>query len=68
MRSHIQDQDPTAGTRACEIREHPEIPQPIHDPTDPRFGEIWPNAQPQQETATKAATDSRDPLYAQTPH
>lgn len=43
MRSHIQDQDPTAGTRACEIREHPEIPQPIHDPTDPRFGQVWPD-------------------------
>lgn len=55
MRSHIQDQDPTAGTRACEIREHPEIPQPIHDPTNPRFGEVWPDG---HASATEAAGDA----------
>ena len=32
--------DPTAGRRAREIREQPEIPQRILDPTDPRYGEL----------------------------
>lgn len=32
--------DPTAGRRARMIREHPEVPQPITDPTDPRCGSI----------------------------
>ncbi len=30
--------DPTAGERARRIRLHPERPQPILDPTDPRYG------------------------------
>jgi hypothetical protein len=37
MRPHTED--PTAGTRARNIHEHPEIPQPNFDPTDPRYGE-----------------------------
>jgi hypothetical protein len=30
--------DPTAGQRAGRARLHPELPQPIVDPTDPRCG------------------------------
>ncbi|MBV9535565.1 MAG: hypothetical protein JO321_09160 [Solirubrobacterales bacterium] len=65
MRSPFQDQDPTAGTRACEIREHPEVPQPIHDPTDPRFGEVLSGAR-EHGGATELASDATDPLYGQT--
>lgn len=32
--------DPTAGERARAIHEHPEWPQPILDPTDPRHGSV----------------------------
>lgn len=32
--------DPTAGRRARQIREHPEVPQPVADPTDPRYGSV----------------------------
>ncbi len=31
--------DPTAGTRARMISAHPEVPQRISDPTDPRYGQ-----------------------------
>ncbi len=30
--------DPTAGQGAQLTRLHPEVPQPILDPTDPRYG------------------------------
>jgi hypothetical protein len=30
--------DPTAGQRAQRAKFHPELPQPILDPTDPRCG------------------------------
>lgn len=30
--------DPTAGKRARAIHAHPEIPQPVQDPTDPGYG------------------------------
>lgn len=30
--------DPTAGRRALRTRLHPELDQPITDPTDPRYG------------------------------
>lgn len=64
MRPHIQDV--TAGTRAREVREHPEITQPILDPTDPRFGEVPPDAR-EHASATEPAGDATDPLYRQTP-
>ena len=32
--------DPTAGERARQIREHPDAPMPILDPTDPRYGQF----------------------------
>lgn len=34
--------DPTAGERARQIREVPEQPQVITDPTDPRYGTVEP--------------------------
>jgi hypothetical protein len=34
--------DPTAGERARQIREVPERPQVITDPTDPRYGAVEP--------------------------
>lgn len=34
--------DPTAGQRAQQARFHPELPQPILDPTDPRCGTYEP--------------------------
>lgn len=33
-----QTSDPTAGKRARAIHAHPETPQRIQDPTDPRYG------------------------------
>jgi hypothetical protein len=38
MRRPIEDV--TAGTRAREIHEHPETPQPISDPMDPQYGHV----------------------------
>jgi hypothetical protein len=32
--------DPTAGATAQAKRWHPEVPQPILDPTDPRYGSV----------------------------
>ena len=32
--------DPTAGQRARTIRERPGVPQPILDPTDPRYRKL----------------------------
>jgi hypothetical protein len=37
--------DPTAGERARAICEHPEIPQPVVDPTDPNLGAVSPRSQ-----------------------
>lgn len=36
--------DPTAGRRARLIREQPDIPLPVTDPTDPRYGPVEPSA------------------------
>jgi len=36
--------DPTAGERARLAQELPEQPQPIVDPTDPRYGLLQPDA------------------------
>jgi hypothetical protein len=35
--------DPTAGRRARDIRRDPTTPQPILDPTDPRYGPLQPD-------------------------
>ncbi len=63
MRPHFQDV--TAGIRAREIREHPDIPHPIFDPTDAHFGEVPPDAR-QRASAREPAVDATDPLYGQT--
>jgi len=34
--------DPTAGRTAQRVRERPDIPRPLTDPTDPRSGEAPP--------------------------
>lgn len=38
--------DPTAGERARRLKLHPEVPQPVLDPTDPRYGLPSTAAQP----------------------
>ncbi len=58
--------DPTAGERARLIRSHPEIRQPILDPTDPRSGLDATNDQPADtgrtpsERATERSKRDRD--------
>ncbi len=42
MRPHTLD--PTAGERARNIQQHPEVPQHLEDPTDRRCGEFVPRA------------------------
>lgn len=32
--------DPTAGATARAISIHPEVPRPVDDPTDPRYGRL----------------------------
>jgi hypothetical protein len=43
--------DPTAGERARQIREFPEQPRVITDPTDPRYSAVEPVPRRQGETA-----------------
>jgi hypothetical protein len=37
---HDDAPDPTAGRTAQAIRNHPEIPRPLTDPTDPRLRDV----------------------------
>ena len=50
--------DPTAGERARRIQAHPEVPEHIVDPMDPRYGELTPSG------ATSIGSPARivDPL------
>lgn len=54
--------DPMAGERARAIVQHPEIAQPIPDPTDPRCGEVgfW-----QQAGSPRMVVDPTDPACAE---
>jgi hypothetical protein len=56
--------DPTGGVRAREIRRHPGAPQPITDPTDPRYGKLSPDRRAPAREAHRIA-DPTDPLYGQ---
>jgi hypothetical protein len=51
--------DPTAGRRARLVREHPDAPLPVSDPTDPRIGTI-----PEPSPAI-TRQDPTDPRYGE---
>ncbi|MBV9004335.1 MAG: hypothetical protein JOZ98_13705 [Solirubrobacterales bacterium] len=53
--------DPTAGATARAIRAHPEAPQPVCDPTDPRYGELMPDTR--EDAADQPVCDPTDPEY-----
>jgi hypothetical protein len=53
-------QDPMAGTTARRIREHPNEPQPVVDPTDPRNGQM-----PGRPTEHRLIVDPTDPRNGQ---
>jgi hypothetical protein len=57
-------QDPTAGRRAQAISERPEVPQPIPDPTDPRYGELSTGEGTQGANADRIL-DPTDPEYGE---
>jgi hypothetical protein len=48
--------DPTAGARAREVQRNPGVPQPILDPTDPRYGQLQGGAR-----ASGEVLDATDP-------
>lgn len=50
--------DPMAGERARAILRHPDVAQPIPDPTDPRYGEFDAG---QQVGETRIVVDPTDP-------
>lgn len=56
-------QDPTAGERARAIRVHPEVPQRISDPTDPRYGKVFPD--PRERASAQRIWDATDPEYGE---
>jgi len=45
--------DPTAGRRARAIRAHPELAQPIVDPTDSRYGALLPDPRARSDVAQR---------------
>jgi hypothetical protein len=55
--------DPTAGRTARELREHPELPHPIRDVTDPRSRQP---AAGRRESG--AVTDPTDPRAGKSRH
>lgn len=58
--------DPTAGERARRIRLHPDIPERISDPTDPRYGQI-PPAAPNYPRDARRIVDPTDPECGERP-
>lgn len=55
--------DPTAGKRARAIRVHPEVPQPVSDPTDARYGRLM--RVTRGRTGEQRNWDPTDPEYGE---
>jgi hypothetical protein len=57
--------DVTAGERARRIREHPDQPEFLPDPTDPRAEELF-SADPQSLEVPRLIADPTDPRNGET--
>ena len=57
--------DPTAGETARAVREQPEAPRPISDPTDRRYGGL--THENREDAGDQQVSDPTDPEYGAAP-